>query len=80
MTDFVTAYLHDEKCGGHQFWGESEPRKPVIGEKYLVVYYCDYDNKDGYNYIIEVTEDNIDELTRRMNDPENDITEYVRAV
>jgi hypothetical protein len=48
---------------------------PIIGEKYMVVFYCDYDNPD--NYVVEVTADNIDEITFRMNDPDNDITEYI---
>lgn len=51
---------------------------PIIGEKYLVVHYCDYDNSEyGENYTIEVTEDNIDAIAFSMNDPMNDITEYI---
>ena len=51
--------------------------QPEIGQKYMVVYFCDYDNADGDNYTIEVTADNIAEVTYRMNDPKNDITEYI---
>lgn len=52
--------------------------QPEIGQKYEVVYYCDYDNTEyGHNYTIEVTSDNIAEITYRMNDPRNDITEYI---
>lgn len=73
MTDFVRAYLHDEKCGGHQFL-EEHATQPVIGEKYLVVYYCD--RRHPLNYIVEVTAENIDEIKWRMNSPTNDITHY----
>lgn len=53
-------------------------RQPEIGQKYMVVYYCDYDNTEhGLNYTIEVTADNINEITFHMNDTENDITEYI---
>lgn len=52
-------------------------RQPEIGQKYKVVYFCDYDNAEGNNYTIEVTADNIAEVTYRMNDPKNDITEYI---
>lgn len=51
---------------------------PIIGEKYMVVLYCDYDNSEyGENFPIEITADNIDEITFRMNDPDNDIADYV---
>lgn len=51
---------------------------PRIGQKYQVVFYCDYDNTEyGDNYTTEVTEENIAEITFNMNDLENDITEYV---
>lgn len=51
---------------------------PQIGQKYLVEFYCDHDNSEyGLNYTVEVTEENIAEITYRMNDTENDITEYV---
>ena len=51
---------------------------PQIGQKYMVVFYCDYDNTEyGHNYPIEITEENIAEITFHMNDTENDITEYV---
>lgn len=52
-------------------------RQPEIGQKYMVVYFCDYDNAEGQNYTVEVTEENIAEVTYRMNDPKNDITEYI---
>ena len=52
-------------------------RQPEIGQKYMVVYFCDYDNASGDNYPVEVTADNIAEVTYRMNDPKNDITEYI---
>jgi len=52
-------------------------RQPEIGQKYTVVYFCDYGNAEGQNYEVEVTADNIAEVTYRMNDPKNDITEYV---
>ena len=59
------------------FWVEVE-RYPIIGEKYQVVFYCDYDNSEyGENYVVEVTEENIDEIAFAMNDPNNDITEYI---
>lgn len=74
MIDFVTAYLHDEKCGGHQFREEPEPRKPAIGETYKVIYYCDHFNPS--NYFVTITPENIEKITRAMNDPMNDITEY----
>ena len=33
---------------------------PQIGQKYLVVFYCDYDNSEyGENYTVEITEENI---------------------
>ena len=52
--------------------------QPEIGQKYMVVYFCDYDNTEyGYNYTIEVTADNIDEITFHMNDLANDITQYI---
>lgn len=51
--------------------------KPEIGQKYEVVSYCDYDNEGGENYIVEVTAENIAEITFHMNDLNNDITEYV---
>ena len=73
MIDFVRAYLHDEKCGGHQFQ-EEHTTQPVIGEKYLVIYYCD--RKHPLNYIVEVTAENIDEIKWRMNSPTNDTTDY----
>ena len=51
---------------------------PQIGQKYMVVFYCDYDNTEyGENFPVEVTADNIAEITFHMNDTENDITEYV---
>lgn len=51
---------------------------PVIGQKYMVVFYCDYDNSEyGENYIVEITEENIAEITFHMNDTQNDITEYI---
>lgn len=50
-------------------------RQPEIGQKYMVVYFCDNDNPN--NYTVEVTADNIAEVTYRMNDPKNDITEYI---
>ena len=50
-------------------------RQPEIGQKYNVVYFCDNDNAN--NYSVEVTEANIAEVTYRMNDPKNDITEYI---
>lgn len=51
---------------------------PQIGQKYLVVFYCDYDNSEyGENYIVEITEENIAEITFHMNDTDNDITEYI---
>ena len=53
-------------------------RQPEIGQKYMVVYFCDYDNSEyGNNYTIEVTADNLAEITFRMNDLSNDITEYI---
>ena len=52
-------------------------RQPEIGQKYMVVYFCDYDNAVGNNYTIEVTAANIAEVTYRMNDTRNDITEYI---
>lgn len=52
-------------------------RQPEIGQRYMVVYYCDYDNTEGNNYTVDVTADNIAEVTYRMNDPKNDITEYI---
>lgn len=52
--------------------------EPTVGQKYWVVFYCDYSNTEhGLNYIVEVTEENIAEITYHMNDLENDITEYV---
>ena len=61
----------------HSFWAEVY-RQPSIGEKYMVVFYCDYDSSEyGENYTIEVTTDNINEITYHMNDTENDITEYI---
>ena len=51
---------------------------PVIGQKYLVVFDCDYDNTEyGDNYTVEITEENIAEITFHMNDTRNDITEYI---
>ena len=51
---------------------------PLIGQKYLVVFYCDYDNSEhGLNYTVEITEENIAEITFHMNDTQNDITEYI---
>lgn len=51
---------------------------PQIGQKYLVVFYCDYDNSEyGENYTVEITEENIAEITFHMNDTQNDITEYI---
>lgn len=51
---------------------------PRIGQKYLVVFYCDYDNSEyGENYTVEITEENIAEITFHMNDTQNDITEYI---
>ena len=51
--------------------------EPAIGQKYMVVFYCDYDNSEyGSNYTIEVTEENIAEIAYHMNDTENDITDY----
>ena len=51
---------------------------PQIGQKYLVVFYCDYDNSEhGLNYTVEITEENIAEITFHMNDTQNDITEYI---
>ena len=51
---------------------------PQIGQKYMVVFYCDYDNTEyGENYTIEITEENIAEITFHMNDTQNDITEYI---
>lgn len=76
MMDFVTAYLHDEKCGGHQFREEPEMVRPQIGEVYKVIYFCDIFNES--NYFVTVTPENIDSITHAMNDPMNDITEYKR--
>lgn len=51
---------------------------PQIGQTYLVVFYCDYDNSEyGDNYTVEITEENIAEITFHMNDTQNDITEYI---
>lgn len=51
---------------------------PIIGEKYQTVFCGDYDNTEyGANATIEVTADNIDAITFAMNDPDNDITEYI---
>lgn len=74
MIDFVNAYLVPEKCGGHQFREEPELVRPAIGETYKVIHYCD--PFDPSNYFVTVTPENIDFITRAMNDPENDITEY----
>lgn len=76
MIDFVTAYLHDEKCGGHQFREEPELVRPSIGEVYKVIYYCDPFHAE--NHFVTVTPENIDFITKAMNDPMNDITEYKR--
>ena len=52
--------------------------QPEIGQKYNVVFFCDYDNTEyGDNYTIEVTADNLAEITYHMNDLENDITQYI---
>lgn len=72
------AFLHDSMyplcCIRQEIWRE----RPVIGQKYMVVFFCDYDNTEyGENFPIEVTEENIAEITFRMNDTENDITEYI---
>ncbi len=74
MLDFVNAYLVPEKCGGHQFREDQILVRPSIGEVYKVVYYCDPFNPN--NYFVTVTPENIDFITKAMNDPENDITEY----
>ena len=51
---------------------------PQIGQKYLVVFYCDYDNIEyGENYTVEITEENLAEIAFHMNDTQNDITEYI---
>lgn len=51
---------------------------PVVGQKYMVVFYCDYDNSEyGDNYIVEITEENLAEIAFHMNDTQNDITEYI---
>lgn len=51
---------------------------PIIGQRYMVVSFCDYDNTEfGENYIVEITEENIAEVTFHMNDLENDITQYI---
>lgn len=50
---------------------------PQIGQKYTVVFFCDYDNTDGENYTVEITAENIAEITFHMNNPRNDITEYI---
>ena len=51
---------------------------PIIGEKYMVVHFGDYDNSEyGENFPIEITAENIHEISFRMNDPDNDITEYI---
>ena len=51
---------------------------PQIGQKYMVVFFCDYDNSEyGDNYTVEITEENLAEITFHMNDTENDITEYI---
>lgn len=51
---------------------------PQIGQKYLVVFYCDYDNSEyGENYTVEITEENLAEIAFHMNDTQNDITEYI---
>lgn len=52
-------------------------RRPEIGEKYEVVWFCDYENADGNNYVVEVTAENLAEITFHMNDLENDLTEYI---
>jgi hypothetical protein len=74
MIDFVTAYLHDEKCGGHQFREEPEMIQPSIGQVYKVIYYCDNFHPD--NHFVTVTPENISQITRAMNDSMNDICEY----
>ena len=78
-----------EHCGDHIIRRvEGEPwhccrvdiwNQPVeIGQKYQVVFYCDYDNSEhGLNYTIEVTEENLAEITFHMNDTDNDITDYI---
>ena len=51
---------------------------PQVGQKYLVVFYCDYDNTEyGDNYTVEITEENLAEIAFHMNDTQNDITEYI---
>lgn len=51
---------------------------PIIGQKYLVVSFCDYDNSEyGENYTRVITEENLAEITYHMNDTSNDITEYI---
>lgn len=52
-------------------------RLPEIGEKYNVVVFCDYENTQGLNYVIEVTAENRAEIAFHMNDTLNDITEYI---
>lgn len=68
----------DSSRPGWQKWVEVYKPYPIIGEKYMVVYYCDYDNSEyGENYIVEITKENIHEVSFRMNDTHNDITDYV---
>jgi hypothetical protein len=72
------AIRHDPDWSLVSAYQEIWRERPVIGQKYMVVFFCDYDNTEyGDNYPIEITEDNIAEITFHMNDTENDITEYI---
>ena len=74
-SNYIIRESADSSCSK---WVEVYKPYPIVGEKYMVVYYCDYDNSEyGLNYIVEITEENIDEITFRMNDTSNDITEYI---
>ena len=71
--EYVT--MHRPSLPGIRYRAEIYRPLPEIGQKYMVVYFCDNENPN--NYQVEVTADNIAEITYRMNDPRNDITEYI---
>ena len=71
------AIMNDEAYPICDHYAEIWQPLPIIGQKYLVVSFCDYDNTEyGENYTITVTEENIAEITYHMNDTTNDITSY----
>lgn len=73
--DYVTAKSNVDPFYNPRY--EHFRRLPEVGEKYDFVWCGDYENANGGNCVVEVTAENRAEIAFHMNDPLNDIAEYI---